>query len=183
MSEHEKIDLDIYQYIVETIAASSDMENMSQQVVQLLISGMGVKGATFFILNPVLGELEIVAAEGLSVDYINKGPILVDKSIQLPSNRETVIISDTEKSQQLQYPEKAEKEGIRAIVSIPVNLKGKIIGALRLYNETVWEVTPYEKQLLECLALHMGMALKYFRLATAMGTVKETLEEVHSVWL
>lgn len=183
MSAHHKIDLDIYQYIVATITSASDMEVMGRQLVQLLIGSMGIKGATFFILNPGEGELEIVAAEGLSVEYVNKGPILVDKSIQLPSNRETVIISDTKTSAQLQYPEKARSEGIRAIVSLPINVKGVTIGALRLYNETVWEVSPMEKSLLESLALHLGMALKYFRLATAVGAMKETLGEVHSVWL
>ena len=62
---------------------------------------MKVKGATLFVLNALEGELEIVATQGLSADYLNKGPILVDKSIEIPSNRETVIIPDTHASDKL----------------------------------------------------------------------------------
>jgi transcriptional regulator with GAF, ATPase, and Fis domain len=183
MSSHDKIDLDVYQFILETVTSSNTLDTMSNQVIQLLIGSMKVKGAAFFVLNVLEGELEIVATQGLSVDYVNKGPILVDKSIQLPSNRETVIISDTHVSDQLQYPEKAKHEGVRSIVSLPINVKGKTIGALRLYHSEVWKISPLEKSLLESLALNLGMALKYFRLVTTVEAMKETLAEVHPVWL
>ena len=82
-----------------------------------------------------------------------------------------------------QYPEKAKQEGIRAIVSLPINVKGKTIGALRLYHSEVWTITPLEKSLLESLALNLGMALKYFRLITTVESIRETLADVHPVWL
>ncbi|GAB6145770.1 GAF domain-containing protein [Desulfocicer niacini] len=183
MSSHNKIDLDIYQFILETVTSSNTLDAMSNQLIQLLIGSMKVKGATLFVLNAMEGELEIVATQGLSADYLNKGPILVDKSIEIPSNRETVIIPDTHASDKLQYPEKAKQEGIRAIVSLPINVKGKTIGALRLYHSEVWTITPLEKSLLELLALNLGMALKYFRLITTVESIRETLADVHPVWL
>lgn len=183
MSHHHKIDLEKYQLIVETVFDANNPTLLGSQVAHLLVSIMGVKGATIFVVNPGTESLEILATEGLSIGYVNKGPILVDKSIKLPSNINPVIIADTRSSDLLQYPEKAEKEGIRSIVSLPINLRGKIIGALRIYHSEPWEVSELELSYLRLLTLNLGMALRYFRLSAVIQCTKDTLDEIHPIWL
>jgi GAF domain-containing protein len=178
-----KINLDIFQLVFEVITTSENAETMANQLTQVLVGALGIKGATIFVLNPEIEELEILASSGLSINYVNKGPVLVDKSIKLPSNREPVIISDVTTSDRLQYPEKAEEEEIRAIVSLPITLRGKIVGALRLYRSQVWDISERDVDLLNVVAQNIGVALMYFRLANAVLSVKETVNEVHSVWL
>jgi GAF domain-containing protein len=178
-----KINLDIFQLVFEVITSSQNAETMANQLTQVLVGALGIKGATIFVLNPEIEELEILASSGLSINYVNKGPVLVDKSIKLPSNREPVIISDVTTSDRLQYPEKAEEEEIRAIVSLPITLHGKIVGALRLYRSQVWDISERDVELLRVVAQNIGVALMYFRLANAVLSVKETVNEVHSVWL
>jgi GAF domain-containing protein len=183
MVAQNKIDLDIFQLVFEVITKSENADTMSNQLTQVLVGALGIKGATIFVLNPELEELEILASSGLSINYVNKGPILVDKSIKLPSNREPVIISDVTTSDRLQYPENAKEEKIRAIVSLPITLRGKIVGALRLYSSEVWDITERDVEHLQVVAQNIGIALMYFRLANAVLSVKETVNEVHSVWL
>ncbi|MGE0085741.1 MAG: GAF domain-containing protein [Desulfococcaceae bacterium] len=183
MSSAKKIDRDIYKMIVENLAGADDSETMGANVTQLLVGALEVKGATIFVLNPETDELETLSSSGLSPNFINKGPILVDKSIRLPPNRKPVIIRDTAADKRLQYPEKAEEEGIRSIVSVPIRLRGKIIGALRIYHSDVWDVSQKELAFFEVLALNIGMALMYFRLATAVQAVKNTVDEIHPVWI
>jgi GAF domain-containing protein len=183
MVAQNKIDLDIFQLVFEVITKSENADTMSNQLTQVLVGALGIKGATIFVLNPELEELEILASSGLSINYVNKGPILVDKSIKLPSNREPVIISDVTTSDRLQYPENAKEEKIRAIVSLPITLRGKIVGALRLYSSEVWDITERDVEHLQVVAQNIGIALMYFRLANAVLSVKETVNDVHSVWL
>lgn len=178
-----KIDLTVFKMVFKTITESDTLENMASQLTQLLVGGLGIKGATIFILNPELEQLEILATFGLSVNYINKGPILVDKSIKLPSNRAPVIIKDVSKSDRLQYPDKAKEEGIQAIVSIPIRLHGRIVGALRLYHGEVWDVSEEDMDYLTVLAQNIGISMMYYRLANAMKMVKETINEIHDIWL
>lgn len=182
-SGEEKIGLDVYRLIVETVFDATNPAILGSQVTHLLVKAMKVKGATVFVVNPDEEELEILATEGLSIGYANKGPILVDKSIRLPSNLKPVIVADTKTSDRLQYPEKAESEGIRSIVSLPVNLRGKIIGALRIYHSEPWEVTERELTFLTLLTRHLAMALRYFRLSTAVQCTRDVLEDVHPIWL
>jgi GAF domain-containing protein len=183
MAEQHKINIPVYQLFVETISKSNNIEVMAKKLGNLLVAALGIKGAAIFVLNPELEALELLASTGLSIDYVNKGPILVDKSIALPPNREPVIISDTDKSDKLQYPEKAEQEGVRAIVSHPIIMRGKIIGSLRLYHSDPWEISADDMGFVAALSQTIGLALMYFRVANAVANVKETVNDIHPVWL
>ncbi len=183
MQHDQKLDLKKYKLIVDTIFDATNPTILGSQMTHLLVMTMGIKGASIFVVNSATEELEILATEGLSIDYVNKGPILVDKSIKLPSNLKPVLIADTEDSDQLQYPEKAKKEGVRSIVSIPINLKGKIIGALRIYHSEPWEITDQELSYLELMTRCIGMALRYFRLASVIQCTKDTMKAIHPIWL
>jgi GAF domain-containing protein len=183
MTEQNSINLEIYKLLVQTISEASDLEIMSNTLTQILVGALGIKGAALYILDPAREELELLASAGLSVDYVNKGPILVDKSIKVAHNREPVVISDTAASDKLQYPEKAAEEGVRAIISHPIVMRGKIIGSLRLYHSKQWEPSVDEMVLVEMLSQNLGVALMYFRVANAVRTVKETINDIHPVWL
>ena len=183
MSLQNKIDLDTYKLIIETLTESDDLMVMGSQLTSLLIGATGAKGATLFILNTEKEEFEILSTEGLSSAYVNKGPILVDQSIKHESNRTPVIIKDTQKSDILQYPEKAEEERIRAIVSLPINIRGKVIGALRIYHSTVWDISEEDLSFLQVLTYNVGIALMYFRLSVTVQEIKESVNEIHPIWL
>lgn len=183
MTEQNSINLEIYKLLIQTISEASEIEIMAQTLTQILVGALGIKGAALYILDPVREELELLASAGLSVDYVNKGPILVDRSIKIPSNREPVIVSDTTATDKLQYPEKAAEEGVRAIISHPIVMRGKIVGSLRLYNSRQWEPSSDEMIFVEMLSQNLGVALMYFRVANAVASVKETINDIHPVWL
>jgi GAF domain-containing protein len=183
MTEQNSINLAIYRVLIQTISEASDLEIMAHTLTQILVGALGIKGAALYILDPVREELELLASAGLSVDYVNKGPILVDKSIKIASNREPVIVNDATTSNKLQYPEKAAEEGVRAIVSHPIVMRGKLIGSLRLYNSQQWNPSSEEMIFVEMLSRNLGVALMYFRVANAVATVKETINDIHPVWL
>ena len=183
MTEQIRVNLEIYKLLVQTISEAHDLEVMATRLTQIMVGALGIKGAALYILNPDREELELLASAGLSISYVNKGPILVDKSIKIESNRKPVIINDTQSSNKLQYPDKAKEEGVRAIVSHPIVMRGKIIGSLRLYHSQPWELSQEELAFVETLSQNLGVALMYFRVANAILNVKETVNDIHSVWL
>lgn len=183
MTDKNRIDVGILKLLFDATTGSNQLETMSSRLTQLLVGALGIKGATVFMVNPEFESLEILATSGLSINYINKGPVLVDKSIKLASNREPVVISDVSKSDLLQYPENAKEEGIQAIVSIPITLHGVIVGALRLYDGAVWEISEHDMEYLQVLAQNLGITMMYFRLATALLAVKDNVDAIHSIWL
>lgn len=183
MTDNDRIDVGVLKLLFDAITGSNQLETMANRLTQLVVGTIGIKGAAIFMVNPEYDALELLASSGLSINYINKGPVLVDKSIKLASNREAVVVSDVSKSDRLQYPENAKAEGIESIVSLPITLHGVIVGALRLYDASPWEVSEHDLEYLQVLAQNLGITMMYFRLANALLSVKDTVDTIHSVWL
>ena len=127
MSAEEKIDIDLFKVVFRAIAQSDNLEIMANHLTQLLVAALEIKGCTIFALNLELDELEVLASFGLSTQYVHKGPVLSDKSMADTSSGKPFVISDVKNTNKLQYPEDAAKEGIGAIVSVPINFSGKIM--------------------------------------------------------
>ena len=102
MVAEDRINMDIYKVVTRAIAASDNLEDMATQLTQLLVGALGIKGSTIFVLNPATEELEALASFGLSINYMNKGPILVKKSIDHQLRGEPTVIRDVTKSNRLQ---------------------------------------------------------------------------------
>ena len=183
MVAEDRINMDIYKVVTRAIAATDNLEDMATQLTQLLVGALGIKGSTIFVLNPATEELESLASFGLSIHYMNKGPILIKKSLDHQLRGEPIVIQDVTKSNRLQYPKDAQKEGIRAIVSLPISLHGKLIGVLRLYHYEQWNVSEQDLDSLMIFTENIGFALMYTRLLQALKSVKETVDEVHPIWL
>jgi len=183
MKSSDKLNLEVYRLFVRIISEAETIESMGDQLSQLMVGAMGIKGAALYILDPEQEMLALLSSAGLSNEYIQKGPLLMDPSIRLRANREPVMVSDVQKSSQLQYPDAANAEGVRALISCPVSMRGKIIGALRLYHFEPWEISTAELDILDMLTRNIGMALMYFRVVRAVAEIKETVDDIHPVWL
>jgi signal transduction protein with GAF and PtsI domain len=182
MASTEKIDIEVFKAVARAIAHSDNLEIMTNHLAQLLVGSLGNKGCSIFALNPESGELELLASFGMSVGYLNKGPILSNKSLGAIKKGQPVIIDDVNSIDQLQYPQEATEEGIGAIVSIPILFYGKNIGALRLYHHEQWNISEQDVDSLMVLAENIGLAMMYTRLLNAVKEVKDTVNDVHSIW-
>ncbi len=179
----EKIDIEIYKVVIRAMAVSDNIEHVASQLTQLLVGTLGIKGCTIFVLNPETEELENLASFGLSVNYLNKGPVLVKKSLDHKVKKEPIVIRNVKESDRLQYPEDANREGIQAIVSLPVTVSGKFVGVLRLYHFEPWDVSEQDLDTLSLLGENIGLAMMYTRLLNAFRSVKEIVNEVHPIWM
>jgi len=183
MSDQEMIDIDLFKVVFRAMSQSDNLEVMANHLAQLLIATLEIKGCTIFALNPETEELEILASFGLSINYIHKGPILSDRSIADTFNGNPVVIRDVNNSDLLQYPEDAKNEGIGAIVSVPIQFYGKIIGALRLYHHQQWDISEKDVQSLLVLSESIGLGMSYTRVLKALKTVRFAIDEVNGVWM
>ena len=56
------------------------------------------------------------------------------KSIAETLGGQIVVILDMSSDTRVQYPEEAKREGIVSVLSVPISVKGQIIGVLRIYT-------------------------------------------------
>ena len=183
MKAEERIDIDLFKVVFRAMAQSDNLEIMANHLTQLLVAALEIKGCTIFVLNPESNELEDLASFGLSMNYLEKGPVLSGKSIVDTFKGRPIVISDVNNTDRLQYPQDARQEGIGAIVSVPVNFYGRVIGALRLYHKEVWDISDRDVDSLLVLAENIGLAMTYTRVLNALKIIRYTVDDIHSIWL
>nr|MDJ0874817.1 GAF domain-containing protein [Desulfobacterales bacterium] len=105
-----------------------------------------------------------------------------NRSIMSVNKKKAVVVRDVKQSDQLQYPEDAIQEGIGAIVAVPVTFSGRVIGVLRLYHSTVWDISDRDLDSLFVLTEIIGLAMMYARMHNAISDVKIIIGDVHEAW-
>ncbi len=163
------------------ISSVKDLANASEHIVHSLAQALGLKGCALFLLNRRSDKLEVAASAGLSQTYLNKGPVSAARSIAASLREGPVAIFNVEDDPRLQYPEEAVAEGIRSIVSVPLLLRGKPLGTLRLYSAEPWEVTIQEMTFLQAIAEIIALVLDNLRVSNAYKTSIELLKVMRPV--
>ncbi|MCU0561809.1 MAG: GAF domain-containing protein [Desulfobacterales bacterium] len=162
--------------VTEAISMSKDPEDVAVTTVEAVKTALKAKGAALFLVNRKNHELELAAANGLSRDYLAKGPLSALKSIAASLETGPVAIYDVGDDPRIQYPREAKKEGIASILSVPVAIHGQVIGSLRVYTAEPWEFTLDDVNLVQAVAQMAGMALDMARLAKGYKSSIEILK-------
>lgn len=168
--------------ISRTISSTLSLNEVLTKIVENATKAFGFRAASIRLLDVERKTLEVKATYGLSDIYLKKGPVETEKS---PVDREclegkVVTISDVSKDGRLQYPEEIMKEGIGAILSIPLSVRGTAIGVLRVYTSTPYSFDSAEIDFLSALASSGAIAIENARL---FEHIKSEYEELtRDVW-
>jgi DNA-binding response OmpR family regulator len=119
----------------QAISASLDLKEILQLISTSMVKLVRMRGSALLLYNKKAQTLDLVQSRGLSKDYLEKGAIAVSDSLDdFLEAGEPVLIEESEFDERLQYPEEARKEGIVAILSIPLRVKDAALGVVRLYS-------------------------------------------------
>lgn len=183
MQTEDRINIDIFKVVTRAIAESNNLEIMAKHLAQLMVGALEIKGATIFATNVETKELEVLGSFGLSIRYMNKGPIYISQSIKSVEKHKAVVVRDVKDSDMLQYAADAIQEGIGAIVSVPIDFSGRVIGVLRLYHREQWDISDRDLDSLFVLAEIIGLAMMYARMNNAITEMKNIVGDVHDAWV
>ncbi|MBC7230731.1 MAG: GAF domain-containing protein [Actinobacteria bacterium] len=160
--------------IDKAITSAIDLETVLQQIVQMSVGLMDAKISSIMLLDEESEELVIAAAQGLSESYIRKGPIKVGESIagRVILEGRPIAVYDIRQDPRHAYAEQARMEGLCSLLSVPLNLKDRVIGVLNIYTDEPHAFTPHEINLFTSLASQAAIAIENARLF-------ESLEEIY----
>ena len=162
--------------ITGAISATRDPEDIVALTVESVKTAMDLKGCTLFLINRKTDELKVAGSYGLSQNYLDKGPISSLQSIAESFKEGPVAIYDVTDDPRIQYPEEAKIEGIPSILSVPITLHDRVIGALRVYTSEPWEFTLDDVNFVHAVAQIVGMSIDLCRLNKGYKTSIEILK-------
>lgn len=145
-------------YLTQTVSSTLDMGQIGNLIAEKVAKAIGAKGCTVRSLERLSGQLQLVGAYGLSHQYLfDKGPVIASASIHDALDGKPTAIHDVSRDERVQYPAAALQEGIAAIASIPMVVKGVVTGVLRVYVAKPHEFPPDEMAFL-CAAGEVAAA-------------------------
>jgi GAF domain-containing protein len=160
MKEIEYTYLSAFVNITKAITSSLGIKEVLDQIVRSTCEITGSKGCTLMLLDENGERLEVKSSYGLSDPYVRKGPLSPEKSLSDTLKGKPIVIEDATRDPRVQYPQEARQEGIASVVSVPVVLRGKIIGALRLYTSVPCRFTEDDIDFLSAVAMQSGLVIE-----------------------
>ena len=175
MKPQEKGYFDSFLEVVKAVNSTLDRQEVLDLLVSNAIQVMDLKASAIRLLDEKQRTLELEASHGLSAKYLNKGPVDADKSIADAMEGKTISVYNVTEDPRAQYPKEAQEEGIASIISVPLRIKGGVIGVMRLYTPEPREFSRQEINSAEALAEMGAIAIENARMYERIQKDYETL--------
>ncbi len=148
----------------KALTSTLHIQEILNLIMDKTLENLKVKACSIRLASPTSKSLNVVCSKGLSDEYLNKGPVATDQSITATMVGEVVWIEDAKVDPRTQYPDEAEKEGIASILSVPIILQDKVIGAMRLYTSSPRRFDDFEVEFAQSMAEFGAIALENARI-------------------
>lgn len=178
MSEELEKKLEALSRISYAITSSQYIEDILKLIVTLTAEAMGFKICSLMLLDAEKGELSIRATQAVSKRYLTKPPIKLGEGIagRVAMQNRPIISSDVREDSRYINQDVAKAEGLCSLLSLPLRVKGRVIGVLNFYTSKVHEFTPSEINILESIANQAAIVIDNWRLMVETRVMREELE-------
>jgi signal transduction protein with GAF and PtsI domain len=166
--------------VSKAVNSALDVKKVLHLLVKTATNALDIKAAAVRLLDEKRQRMELVASYGLSDRYINKGPVGTDKSITEAMMGKAVSIYDVASDTRATYPREAAEEGIKSILSLPITLKGNVIGVMRIYTREPRDFSDDEITFISSLAEQAALAMENARLYQKLkGEYEELMGDLY----
>ncbi|MEJ2212114.1 MAG: GAF domain-containing protein, partial [Anaerolineae bacterium] len=171
-------------HIAEALSASLELKPMLEQVLEATVREMWLKAASIRLLDPKGQALHLVAAYGLSEAYLAKGMVhLAQSSVdQRVLQGSAVVLHDVEHEAGFEYPAEAAREGIRSVLAVPLQLRDRTLGVMRVYSARPRHFGPVAARFLTSAADLVALAIENAELYAALQTRYEDMKLDVAEW-
>ncbi len=161
-------------------AISSDLylEDILKLIVTVTAQVMRSKICSLSLLDEAKSELSVRATQSVSEEYNRKPNLKLGEGIVGIVAKENRPIStlDVRKDPRYVNTKIAKKEGLCSLLCIPLNVKGRVIGALSCYTTSPHRFSKSEMEVLTTVANQAAVAIENTELMVKSRVIQEELE-------
>jgi len=160
--------------VSEAITAPLYLDEMLDLVVEMAAHLMPVKATSLMLLEEG-DQLVRHAVHGLS-DAYRRGPaISLGEGVTggVAAEGRPAMVRDVRRAERYLYPDLAEEEGLFSLLSVPLQVRDRVIGVLNGYTGEPRSFDPQEVELFTTLANQTALAIENARLVVNTAVVRE----------
>ena len=164
--------------VSQTIASNMYLEEILKLIVMVTAQAMNSKICSLLLLDEEKNELVIRATQSVSDAYNRKPNIKLGEGIAglvAKENRPIAALDVREDSRYINR-EIAKKENLCSLLSVPMCVKGKVIGVLNCYTSVKHKFTKEEIDILIAVANQAAVAIENANLMLKSKMIEEELK-------
>jgi len=164
--------------VSRTITSDLYLEDILKLIVTVTAELMDSKVCSLMLLNNKTLTLVLKATQSMSEVYNTKPPLKLGEGIagKAALDNKAKAVYDLTKEPEYKYKAIAAKEGLKSLLSVPLTVKGKVIGVLNNYTSYPHKFTKNEINVLTTVASQAAIVIENAELMLRTKVVQEELE-------
>ncbi|MGD0335559.1 MAG: GAF domain-containing protein [Candidatus Omnitrophota bacterium] len=163
--------------IANLITSGLYLEELLRLVVQVTAEVMNSKISSLLLLDPDKQELVVKATQSISEAYNKKPNIKMGVGIAgiVAKENRPIVVEDVKGDSRYLNQDIAKKEGLCSLASVPMSVKGRVIGVLNCYTSKKHKFSKHEIDVLTALANQAAIAIENAELDLRARSAEEAL--------
>lgn len=164
--------------VAGTITSNLYLEDILKLIVTVTAEIMDSKISSLMLLDTRTGELVLKATQSMSEAYNKKPNLKLGEGIAGRVAQENKPISVFDLAREPEYKSKAiaSKENLKSLLSVPLSVKGRVIGVLNSYTSYPHRFTRNEIEVLKTVANQAAIVIENAELMVKTKVIQEELE-------
>jgi len=163
--------------VASLITSGLYLEELLRLIVKVTAEIMNSKICSLMLLDPVKNELMVKATQSISEAYNKKPNMKLGVGIAgiVAQQNKPICVLDVKADERYLNMDIAKKEGLCSLASVPLAVKGKVIGVLNCYTSKKHKFSPHEMDILNAVAGQAAVAIENAELDLRARSAEEAL--------
>ena len=164
--------------VSRTITSNLYLEDILKLIVTVTAEIMNSKVCSLMLLDEKTRELVLKATQSMSEVYNKKPHLKLGEGIagKVAVQNSPMSVYDLSREPEYKYKDIAAKEGLKSLLSVPLAVRGKVIGVLNNYTSYPHKFTKNEINILTTVANQAAIVIENAELMVKTKVVQEELE-------
>lgn len=163
--------------VSRAITSEKYLEDILRLIVTVTAEVMESKICSLMLIDDD-GKLHVKATQSMSKEYNKKRLVELGKGIvgKVASENRPAVVRDVREEPDYIYRDMARKEGLVSLLSVPLAVKGRVIGVINCYTSRPHDFTEAEVTVVTTIANQAAVAIENTELLVRSRVIEEELE-------
>lgn len=164
--------------VSRTITSNLYLEDILKLIVTVTAEIMDSKICSLMLVDEKTSMLVLKATQSMSESYNKKPALRIGEGIagKVASENKPIAIYDISKEPEYKSKDIADKVGLKSLLSVPLAVKGRVIGVLNNYTSYPHKFTADETNILTAVAGQAAIVIENAELMVKTKVIQEELE-------